>query len=79
MALMTDPGRNARAITTSDSTEYNGIRGIYVGASGNVALKFHPDDSAVTLTDLAAGVVHPLSPVIIMSTGTTATGIVAVY
>jgi hypothetical protein len=74
--------RRAVAVTPSDSTDLAGVtRGLYVGASGNVVVLFSDDKDAdtVTLTGLAAGVWHPMQVRRVLSTNTTATGIVAGY
>ena len=74
--------KRAAAVAPSDSTDLNSVtRGIYVGASGNLAVVFADDiDSAtVTLVGLAAGVWHPMQVRRVLSTATTATGIVAGY
>jgi hypothetical protein len=68
------------AVTPSDSVDLpNGQpRGLYVGATGNVVVR-DAGGTNTTLVGLAAGLIHPIAPVRILSTGTTATGIVAVY
>lgn len=69
-----------RAVTPGpDSLRINGVapRAIYVAVAGNVTVLGDDDTSAVTLTGLAAGVWHPISPQQI--TAATATGIVAGY
>lgn len=67
----------------SDSADLtSGItRGIFVGVSGDVAVIFCDDKDAdsVTMLTLAAGVWHPLQVRRILSTGTTATSILAGY
>lgn len=55
----------------------NPTRGIYVGGSGNVAVVM-ASGKTVTLTALAAGVIHPFS-VTQVKTGTTATNIILVW
>jgi hypothetical protein len=70
----------ASAVTPADGTDLpNGsTSGIYVGAAGDVAVVMNNGDS-VTFTGLSAGTVHKLSVKRIKATGTTATGIVALY
>ena len=65
------------SVTASDATIFPlSLRGLYVGVSGNVAIVFTNDES-ITLTNLAAGVIHPITNIKkILATGTTATGIV---
>ena len=66
------------SVTKSDATEYDPpLRGLYVGVSGDVAVTF-TDDTTVTYVGLVAGVIHPITNIKkILSTGTTATSIVA--
>jgi hypothetical protein len=75
--------KSAAAVTPSDSTDiYTGVtRGLYVGATGDVSVIFagDADASSVVLTGLAAGVWHPIQVRRVLSTGTTATSIVAGY
>ncbi len=83
MALKTSPGEVFVAVTASDSTNLpsGSCRGIYVGVAGDVAL-YGADDAvgtSVVFKNLVAGVVHPLAARRVLSTGTTATDIVAVY
>lgn len=72
------PAERAVSITPSDATDFKPTRGIYVGAAGDVAVDM-ADGTAVTFTELSAGVVHPLSVKRVYSTGTTATNILALY
>ena len=74
--------KRAAAVTPSDSTDLNSItRGIYVGGSGNIVVIFadDADGATTTLTGLATGVWHPMQVRRVLSTSTTATGIVAGY
>jgi len=75
------PARSAVAVTPSDSTDIVPTRGLYVGGSGAVKVIMADDVAAgaVTFTALAAGIVHPLRVKRVYSTGTAATGIVALY
>ena len=77
------PAISAAAVTASDSTDLrvNGQlpRAIWIGGAGNLAVKLGDDATAVTLTGVAAGTLLPIRPVNVMSTNTTATGIVALY
>jgi hypothetical protein len=66
---------HAKAVTPSDTTVLDLI-GIYVGTGGNVALVLDGDASAVTFTNVAAGSVLAFGIQKVMSTGTTASGIV---
>ena len=77
MASGSDPAGDAAAVTPSDSTRLNGVRGLYVGAAGNVAVKFDRNATVVTFTAVPVGTILPISVVTVMATGTTATGIIA--
>jgi hypothetical protein len=77
---LTGPLTNAVAITPHDSNDLaQTTRGLYVGVAGNVRVIFAGDTEAVTLTGLAAGMVHPFRVTRVLSTSTTATGIVGLY
>jgi hypothetical protein len=69
---------SAVTITPSDSTVFAQTKALYLGASGNVAVTM-ADGTTATFTALAAGVFHLLSVKQIKATGTTATGIIALY
>jgi hypothetical protein len=71
------PSHGQFAVTPHDTNPLaSQARGIYVGVAGDVKIT-GIDGVACTFTNLAAGIVHPISAYIIWSTGTTATGIVA--
>lgn len=72
------PIYRAEAVTPSDAAAIEQTRGLYVGASGDVAVDMASGDT-VTFAGLAAGIVHPLQVTRVYATGTTATGIVALY
>lgn len=67
------------SVTPSDSTDLTGTatKGIWVGVAGNVAVKMKSDSSAVTLQNVPSGTYIPGSFSRVMSTNTTASGIVA--
>ena len=77
MSRMQDPGAGGAAITPSDSTELTGVRGIYVGGDGNLAVVFVNTDTAVTHFGVKAGSYLPIRVKKVMATNTTATNIVA--
>lgn len=70
-----------RDVTLDDDVDLplGPCRGLILGTSGNVSVIGFGDDDPVVLPALVAGVVHPVSVKRIRATGTTATGIVAVY
>ena len=79
MQLTTAPGYTVgAAITPSDTTLVN-CRALWVGGLGNLALAATGTSTAVTLTAVAAGTLIPvaLDQGRVMSTGTTATLIIA--
>ena len=70
--------RGGLGVTPSNSTILPGIRALYVGGAGDVAVTFN-DGTALTLTGVLAGTLLPIQVQKVMSTGTTATNIVALY
>lgn len=76
----TDPANNLRAVTKSDTDDMTTFsRALYIGTAGDVALIASADSAAVTLVGVPAGTVLPISAKRVMSTGTTADDIVALY
>lgn len=73
------PATGAAAANLHDSNQLtNGVcRSLYVGVAGDVKVTMANGDT-LTLTNVAVGVV-PVSVKQVWSTGTTATGIVALY
>ena len=77
-----DPGTRIVAVTASDATDLTGARGFFCTGAGNIAVKtIHgaSADTAVTITDCPVGLIIPLQITRIMSTGTTATNIYAIF
>lgn len=76
---LNSPPRYHFEVTPNDSTDLTHVtRGIYVGVTGDVKIT-NVNGQTVTYTNLAAGVHHPMCVSRVWSTGTTATGIIAVY
>lgn len=73
------PYEYAQAITKSDSIEYTPTRGIYVGGAGAVAVIMEGDGGSVTFAAVPAGTIIPVRATKILSTGTDATNIVALW
>jgi hypothetical protein len=73
------PGVSLRSITKDDDNDLpDGVcKGVYVGTQGNLAVICKDDTSAVTL--VAAVGWLPIRAKRVLSTGTTAAGLVAVY
>jgi len=80
------PGVNFKAVTPSDTEKLKPFTGseikrcqfIIVGVAGNVAIA-NEDGTTVTLVGLQAGGQYAVSTDQILSTGTTATNIVAAF
>lgn len=79
MSDYSDPGDRLAAVTPSDATDLTGVRAVYVGVTGNVALMALYDSAAVTFTAVPAGTIIPVRIKRVMATNTTATDIVAIY
>ena len=54
-------------------------KGVVCTAGGNVSVQLTPAAGTAVLTALLAGVVYPMSVSRILATGTTATGVFALY
>lgn len=75
-----DPGDRLVSVTASDSTDLTGARAVYVGGTGDVALRaIGSGESAVTFTAVPVGTIIPVRIDRVMATNTTATAIVAIY
>ena len=74
----TSTASNGAAVTPSDSTELAGVRALYVGVAGNVAVVM-AGGASLTFVGAAAGSILPLRVTKVMSTNTTATNIIALY
>lgn len=76
---LSGPADNLVAITPSDSTDLANVsRAIYVGAAGNIVVTPAAGGDNVTLT-VVAGAVLPIRVSRVLSTGTTASGLVNLY
>lgn len=72
------PGRNAAAVTPNDSTDLTYTsRALFIGAAGTVSV-ITAGGQTVSFT-CPAGAILPLCINRVRSTGTTATGIVAIW
>jgi hypothetical protein len=76
------PAREAVAVTPSDATVLPVTRGLYVGTGGNLAVRMAgragQDGPTITFTNVVAGFI-PLQVDMVLSTGTVASGIIALY
>ncbi len=74
---------SALAVTPHDSNEVvsNGFypRALYVGGGGTLVLRLADDTANVTLVGVPAGAVLDVQAKLVLATGTTATGIVALF
>lgn len=77
MADMQDPAFGAFAVTPDDNASLTGVRSLYIGGSGNIAVVTRGRTTAVTFTAVPAGTILPVQAVKVNSTNTTATAIVA--
>lgn len=74
-----DPASNAAAVTPNDSTDLTYTsRALFVGGAGNVAV-IMAGGQTVTFTGVTAGFLLPIRVSRVLSTGTTATTITAVW
>jgi len=84
MSSPIDPSNQFINVTPSDTDllKYNGnvstCRGILLEVAGDIAIK-DDENNTVVIAGLAAGVIHPIATQQILSTNTTATGIVAYF
>ncbi len=75
---MTMVATGAYAVTPNDSTNLAQIaRGLWVGGAGNVAVILSVGGASVTFLNVPSGTLLPIQAVRVLSTGTTATNILA--
>ncbi|MEX0279694.1 MAG: hypothetical protein AB3N13_00740 [Arenibacterium sp.] len=73
---LTAPATKAEVIAPDDANELAYFtRAIYVGSSGNLSVVMLSGDT-VTLSNIQSGVIYPIRVRQVLSTGTTAAGIV---
>lgn len=71
------PAKRLRAITPHDTNELAFVpKALFVGVGGTISLIAQEDTAAVSMTVLS-GAIIPVRAKIVKTTGTTATGIVA--
>ena len=76
----TSAAGSAEAVTPDDGTDLpRGCRALYVGGTGTLALVLDKDAATVSFVGVVAGSVLPIRTKRVLSTGTTATNIVALY
>lgn len=79
--IQSNPGVNIKALTPSDTVNFSPRpRGIIIGTAGDVVF-VNDDDTTTTVlsSEIATGVVLPISPKRINLTNTTATKFYGVY
>lgn len=72
------PAYDAATVTASDSTHLGNVRSLFIGGDGNVAVTT-AKGTTLTFTGVVAGSILPVMVTKVLSTGTTATNIVALY
>jgi len=71
------PAQKAFAITPNDTTDLAvTTRAIYTGAGGTIVCTLAGDSSSVTFTNVPAGSILPIRVMRVLSTGTTAVGLI---
>jgi hypothetical protein len=76
---MSQPYRSALSVTPSDTTVFSPeTRGIYVGTTGDLAVKVQ-DGTSVLFKAVPAGALLPISVVQVLDTDTTASTILALF
>jgi hypothetical protein len=70
--------KRLRAVTPHDTNELEFVaKALYVGTGGDLTVIAQEDTEAETLPNVAAGSIVPVRAKIVLATGTTASGIVA--
>ncbi len=75
-ANATVAAHSAVAVTPSDSTILPTTRALYVGVTGNIAVQMADDENTLTFANVPVGIL-PIQVIKVLSTGTTATNIIA--
>lgn len=74
-----NPAEYAVAVTPSNTTDLTNVtRALYIGGAGDVTVDM-PDGSTVLFANALAGTILPIRVKRVRSTGTAATGIVALF
>jgi hypothetical protein len=69
----------AVAVTPHDTTIIPVTRGLYIGGAGAVTARMSGDSANATFAAVPVGTILPIQVDRVLSTGTTATNIVALY
>jgi len=78
MSYTSDPGKFAAAVTPSDVTVLTPTRALWIGGAGNITVKMLGDGATVLFSNLPVGI-FPIQVIQVLSTGTTATAITALW
>jgi hypothetical protein len=70
-------GAVAVDVSGGNQTLAGGCRGLYVGVSGNIKVDL-PNATGITFSNVPVGI-FPVQAIKVYQTGTTATGVVALY
>ena len=73
------PGVSQAPVTPDDNADIDICRSFYVGLGGNVVFIAANDSASVTWSNVPSGSIVPMQTRRILSTGTGASGIVAIY
>ena len=74
----TTPAHGAVAITPSDATTFPVTRGLFVGTAGNITVRMADGQDTIQFTNVPIGIIA-LQVDKVYSTGTGASGIIALY
>lgn len=70
--------RGATAVTPGDTTNIPVCRALYIGTGGNLAVRMAQEGETITFLNVSAGI-FPIQVDRVLSTGTTASNIIALY
>ena len=77
-ANATVAAHGAASVTPSDSAEIPITRSLFIGTNGNIKVTM-ADGQEITFINLTAGTIFPIQVVMVWSTGTTVTTVIALY
>jgi hypothetical protein len=78
--VINGPAENFAAVAPNDNADLSNVtRYLYVGGTGDVAIQPYSGGDPVTFKTVPAGTLLPVRTPRVMSTGTTATNIVAMW
>lgn len=77
MSSEVSPAQSWVSVTASDTTELAPTKSLFIGGAGNIAVQGSDGNSEIFA--VTAGYILPVRAVKVLSTGTTATSIIAFY